>query len=70
MTEEERFLFSDIVLTAADLAGLVRCLECFSYDHLPGPTTITMEDIQALHGLTAAFTALMEKHMAAVNVLD
>lgn len=69
MTEEEEQLFTEIYKSGFELNGLVQNLDLLAYDHFPG-IDVTIKDVEALHGLTAAFSALSKKHIKDITTLN
>lgn len=67
--EEERQLFSTVYQSGFELDGLIQCLDFFVFEHFPGPD-VTMEDVKALHGITAAFTALSKSHIKDITTFN
>ncbi|BAK94988.1 hypothetical protein TEHD10_0615 [Tetragenococcus halophilus subsp. halophilus] len=69
MTEEENQLFTEVFKSGFELDGLVQNLDFLTFERFPG-TSITMKDIEALHGLTAAFSVLSKKHIKDITTLN
>ncbi|GMA46879.1 hypothetical protein [Tetragenococcus muriaticus] len=67
--EEEIQAFTEIYQSGFELDGLIQCLNFFVFEHFPG-TEVTMKDITALHGLTAAFMALSKSHIKEITDFD
>lgn len=69
MSEVEKELFFEIYQSGLSLDQLVKCLDMFVFDHLPGKD-VSMQDINALHGLVAAFVALSKTHVENIIALN
>ncbi|GFK29132.1 hypothetical protein [Tetragenococcus halophilus] len=69
MSEEEKKLFAEINQGGLEIDGMVQCLDVLVFARFPGPN-VTMEDINALHGLTAAFKTLSKKHVKDIANLN
>lgn len=70
MTEEERRqLFSAVYQSGFELDQLIQYLDLFVLEQLSG-LDVTMEDINALHGLTSAFIALSKSHIKDITTFN
>ncbi len=69
MSEDEKQLFMEIYQSGFEIDGLIQCLDFITFEHFGGPD-VTMEDITALDGLTAAFRALSKHHIEKINSFD
>lgn len=69
MTEEDRQLLAEVYQSGLEIDGLIQCLDFLVFEHFPG-IDVEMEDVVALHGLTAAFMTLSKSHINDVMKLN
>jgi len=69
MNEEESQLFSTVYQSGFEMHQLVQCLDFFVFEHFSG-TNVTLEDINALSGLTAAFMVLSKSHIKDITTFN